>query len=176
MQALLFAVRNYLRTGGGGPYANAECDVRPDGAPGPIGPQVFVAVSPGGIRNSDTSPHSLDEEYEIKVTLTMKSGWLPVDNYGPEMVAKASTGLYARAEALRARIHGNYTIINNANTTIGAGENGFIEPLKFSYMTPPQFKGPDWFSGEDLATPPSGLAVDLTFVAARRVQVIEEQS
>lgn len=172
MQALLLAARDRIRSALS--YANSECNVRPDGMPDPACGEVFVAIHPGVCRND--SDLSLDEYVGVNVTLTMRASWLPVDQSGPELAAKASTGLYARAEAIRALLHMNYTVMDDANTTIGGSENGFVEPLKYRSMGTPQAKGPDWFSAEDEYTPPAGWAIEIVFDDARRIQVIEEQS
>lgn len=173
MEALLVAVRNRLRTAL--TLADALCDVQHDGSVPPSAGEVYYSVHPAGISNDDTGAHRLDETYDVKVTVTMKVGWLPRDRYGTQSVAKASTGLYARAEAARAALHMDYTSMNAANTTIGVADNGFVEPLKFRSCSAVAVKGPDWFGADDQANPPSGLAVELSFVGARRVQVIEEQ-
>ena len=184
MQALLVAVTDRVRRQLG--YTAEQCAVRPDGAPDPASGEVFVAVHPLGFRNTDDGAHRLDEEVEVGVTLTMRSGWLPVDRFGPELVAKDNTGLYARAEAIRALCHMDYTAINNANTAIGAGENGFVEPLKFRSCSAVRPQLPVWFSAEGTSLnerqvkshvdATCGMSVELTFGGARRVQTLEEQS
>lgn len=175
VEALLDAVRDRIRNACR--YADDQCDVQPDGSPPPDAGEVYVSVHPQGFRNEDDYAHALNEVVEIGVTLTMRAAWLPVDRQGNQMVAKASTGLYARAEAIRAAVHMDYVSMNAANTTIGASENGFVEPLKFRSCSAPQLKGPDWFNAEGQGgDPAAGWAVELQFGGARRVQVIEEQS
>ena len=70
----------------------------------------------------------------------------------------------------------DYTAMNAANTALGASVNGFVEPLHFAAMSAPMIKGPDWFSAEDSANPPCGLAIELRFQGARRIQTIESQT
>lgn len=136
-----------------------------------------MAVHSLGARNQDEGAHCLDEVYEVGVTVTVRAAKMPTDKHGTRVVALATTGLLARAEAIRALLHMDYTTINTANTTIGAGENGFVEPLKFRSVSAPQRKGPDWFSAEGQTSLAAlGWAVEMTFAGVRRVQVIEEQS
>lgn len=149
--------------------------VQPDGRPPPVAGQMYVAIHAGPFQNqSDTS---LDETYEARVTLSMRGPVVPTDRQGSDLVVLASTGLLARAEAIRASQHMNYTVLNNANTgqtySIGAGENGFVEPLKFQSASEPIEVGADWWRSDKKM---GGWMVALVFGGARRVQVIEEQS
>lgn len=174
MEALLLAVRDRLRTECD--YADAQCDVQPDGRVPPPAGQVYVSVHPAGFRNTAEYDLGLDEAYDVTVTLTMRAGWLPRDRVGTQQTARPSAGLYARAAAIRAALHMAYAVTAAANEAIGDDENGFVEPLRFSSCSAPQEKGPEWFGAEGDATPAAGYAVELRFVGARRVQVIEEQS
>lgn len=183
MRALLLATRARLRATvllGGLAYENGQCEIGWDGQPPPMAGQVFVAVHPGAVRSDHDL--SLRETVALDLTLSMKTGGLPVDRYGEQSVVLATTGIYARAEAIRALLHMNYTVLNDANAgqsySIGASDNGFVEPLKFLSMTPPQERGPEWFWGESefSGDAPAGLSITLSFGNAVRVQVIEEQS
>jgi hypothetical protein len=172
MPALLLAVRDRLRAALS--LGAHECEVQPDGYPHPAAGEVFYAVHPGYV-NQDLDT-CMDESYEVKVTITAKTGQAPLDRWGTRILTLASTGLYARAEAVRALLHMNETVRASANTTIGAQDNGFTETLRYRGMGPPTPRGPEWFSAEDESVPPAGLSLELTFGGARRVQVIEEQS
>lgn len=176
MRALLLAVRDRLRASapGGLAYESAQCEVGFDGMPHPRAGQVFVAVHPGSVSN-EADTH-LAERYTVYVTLTMRAGHLPQDREGSQLMALASTGLYARAEAIRTLLHMNEAVRSDANTTIGVGDNGFTETIRYQSMDSPQLKGPDWFGAEDPSDGPVGLAIQLTFGGAMRYQVIEEQS
>lgn len=179
MRSLLLAVRDRVRqrVRGAVEYTEGECGVQPDGMPDPRSGQVYVSVHPGMVVND--SDQSLDETYEVKLTVTVRAGWAPVDRHGDPLLVAQDTGLYARVEALRARLHMDYTVLDKANAgedySIGAAENGFVEPLKFRRMGEVQVKGPEWFHAEAEAET-AGLAVELVFGGARRVQVIQEQS
>lgn len=172
MPALLTAVRDRIRSVLS--YAAFECDVQPDGAPDPASGQVYVSVHAGSVRNDDME--SLDEYFEVLVTITLKIGYLPVDAYGPQVILKTTTGLYARAEAVRRVVHMDYTAMTAANTTLGGSVNGFIEPLSYRGMRRPEVKGPAWFSAEDEDNPPAGLSLELRFDGARRKQTLESMA
>ena len=181
MDALLFAVRARLRASpsaspAGLGLAAGECNVEMDGHPTAMSGQVYYAIHGGAISNDDDL--ALDEVYEVLVTLTMKAGYLPRDRQGEHLGARASTGLYARALAVRALLHMDYNTLSEANSgnpwSIGSQDNGFVEPLKFAGIGRPQQQGPDWFfsEGDDVA----GRSLEVRFTGARRRQVIEEQS
>lgn len=172
MPDLLNAVRDRIRSVLS--YTNFECDVQPDGAPDPVSGQVYVSVHAGAIRNDDME--SMDEYYEVLVTLTMKVGYLPVDAFGPQVITKATTGLYARAAAIRKTCHMDYTAMTAANTALGGSVNGFVEPLSYRGMGRPEVKGPAWFSAEDENDPPAGLALEIRFDGARRKQTLESMT
>jgi hypothetical protein len=180
MRSLLLATRDRLRDGLS--YREGECEVGWDGMPQPRSGQVYVAVHPGSVGN--TQDQCLDESYSVDITLSLKMGTYPVDKWGNPGIVLADTGLYARAEAIRALIHMDYVSMNNANAgsdySIGILENGFIEPLKFAGMGSPTERDPGWWWSESQTQTqtmaPSGLSITLSFNGARRVQVIEEQS
>ncbi len=169
MPDLLIAVRDRIRSALS--YPNAQCDVQPDGSPEPSSGQVYVAVHPGDTTNEDDL--SLDESYELFVTLTMKVGYLPVDQLGQELLLKARTGIYARARAIALAVHMKYEIMDAANASIGDTANGFHHPLVYRRMPKPVIKGPDWFNAEDDPNPPAGLAIEIRFDGARRKQTLE---
>ena len=182
MSALLLAVRSRLRaattaTGGGLAYEQTECDVGWDGRPHPSAGQVYVAIAPGGIQ---TDPHMYDEgradAYEFTTTLSFRIGQLPVDRWGESSIVLATTGLYDRAHAIAALLHMNYTVMNDANTTIGATYNGFCECPRFSGMGAPQQQNPEWWWAEgQLHEPPVGLSIEIRFGGAKRYQTIASQ-
>lgn len=177
MESLLIAVRDRLRDQLD--LTPEQCEVQPDGQPMPMSGEEFFAVHPGDWRNEDVNPLSLEEVFDVSVTLTRKAGYLPTDRVGTELVTKFTLGLYARAAAVRRAIHADYNLLDAANLQInedsGATENGFIEPLSFRSGSTPMAKGPDWFWSDDENDPPAGYAIELRFGGARRKQVIEEQ-
>lgn len=194
MRALLLAVRDRLKQGladGGLAYTAAECEVMFDGQPPPRCGELFVAIHEGywlpGPPDEDDG--SLTELCGVDVTVTVRTGKVPFDRLGTDAYCgPAGQSLEERCRAIIAKLHkdpgpraaGNpahYPVLATANATIGAGENGFIEPLVFikpGKVTP---RGPAWFSS-DLpdGQAPSGLSLTLHFGGAKRVQVVEEQS
>lgn len=185
MEALLDAVESRIRSACS--YSSAECGVQADGMPPPSAGQVYVSVHAGGWDNADLDASCLDESLSVFVTVTMRLAHFPRDRQAAEGVRKAATGLYARAEAIRAALHMSYEVIAAANLAAGAIEltsgagaqsvNGFIEPLKFRSGTRPYRQQADWHtaSAEGDGSDPA-FSVELTFVGARRVQRIEHQA
>lgn len=172
-EAYLLATRNAIRTEFG--LDEFHCDVTPDGKAAPISGQWYYAVHPGEMTNS--AKNCLDERVGLRVTITIRTGVAPVDRVGQNAVTP-STGILARAKRLRALLHMNYAVMEAANALIsgeGVTVSGFSEPMRFlsaTYLGP---KGPSWFfaDGQDEYT---GLAVELRFGDARRVQYIESQT
>lgn len=192
-RALLLSVRNRLRdtvANGGLAYANAECEVMFDGQPPPNAPERFIAVHAGTwTARGDTE--GLDETYGIMVTVTVRTAKSPIDKTAPNLLVGSTGGqLDVLLEAIRAKLHkdpgprsstdtSQYPVLAVANTTIGASDNGFVEPLVFTDGGQPEAKGPDWFHADSDNWSGSirhvGIAQTLTFGGARRIQVIEEQ-
>lgn len=181
MRALLTAVRNRLRAAitdvpPGLGYETRQCEVGWDGQPPPMAGQVFVAVHPGSITSQ--SDQAMDEYYDLTVTLSMRLGQFPVDRWGERSLILSDTGLYARAEAIRALLHMNYPVQDAANAIIGAQDNGFVETIRYLGMGALREQGPDWWwaESEQQTEAPVGLSVEIRLGKARRVQVVEEQS
>lgn len=171
MRALLTATRNRIRTALS--LTERNCEIMPDGQPPAFSGELYIAVHPGDFYNDSLT--SLDETYSVYVTITRRADYSPHDRLGTQLLTHLD-GLYGRAEAVRAIVHMDYSIINAANSIIGPLRNGFVEPLSFQNCTYLGVKGPDWFNAEGSDDTPTGLAVQLTFGGARRVQVIEEQA
>jgi hypothetical protein len=189
MLALLKSVRSSIQTLLGG-VDKTVCDVTPDGRPSPIAGQIFYGIVGNDFFNDpgDRGKHCLDEKYTIRVIITLRSDYAPYDRMGdaiilgdPELNAGnpvANTGgLWYRAEQLRAALQMNYTLMDAANTLINLSvANGFIVPLVFRSCVYLGVKGPDWFDAEGEGDPPSGIAVELTFNDAERVQTLESMT
>lgn len=155
------------------------CDITPDGRPPPVAGQRFLAVHPGGLGNS--TQNMLDERADLLVTITDRTGVAPWDRIGSNILVD-DNGTLAKAEAVRVLINMSYDVIGRANLVIpgtaayvaanggSATVNGFIEPLicqGLRYLGP---KGPDWFFAEGSDPAVTGVAVQLSFGRARRVQ------
>jgi len=148
------------------------CEVMPDGRPTPMAGQVFFAVHPGGSNNS--SDLSVDELFDFSVTLTMRTGVPPYDRIGTNVMLDRN-GVLAMARRMAILVGMNYDLMNAANaiiTGVASDANGFIRPPVFRSMQYLGAKGGDWFFAdpdEDV----SGLAVQVEFRDARRVQYLE---
>jgi len=190
-RALLLAVRDRLRqtiANGGLAYLPQQCEIMPTGMPPPACGEFFVAIHEGEWSFADIE--GLDEMMGVEVTVTMRAAKVPKDKLGTNLlVGPTGQSLYDQLEKIRAKLHmdpgprsstdaSHYPVLALANTTIGTGENGFVEPLRF--------RGPagktqevyaDWFTAEAMpGSPPLGLVRTLVFGGARRIQTIEEQS
>jgi len=164
LQAVRDAIRQEYDLDGNG------CEVQPDGRPVPIAGQEFWAVHPGGAGNAGRS--YLDERVDLLVTLTVRTGVPPQDRIGVNVMLDEN-GALAKAEKLRAFLHSNYDVMAAANDLIGAAAAGFAEPLMFKRLTYLGPKGPDWFFADGTDDSTTGVAFELAFGDARRVQGIE---
>lgn len=193
-RALLLAVRDRLcqppADGGLGYRKGIECEVMFDGQPPVSMPgDFFVAVHPGEWIGRDAE--ALDELYGVNITVTLRVTKFPQDRIGINaLVGDPGQRLDRLLEAIRAKLHkdpgprsatnsNHYPVLALANAIIGAGDNGFVEPLVFRGADPPQPRGPDWFLADvnvETRLPPIGLSQTMRFGGARRLQVIEEQS
>lgn len=161
-----------------------------DGQPPPFAGELYIALHQSGFQNNDRIGQSLDETYGTNLTLTYRTGFVPIDRVGAEALTKLVTGLNARVDKARAAIHMNYDILQMAGGSARTGGkqfslldtvNGFVEPLRFYTATPPQWKYAEWFwsveeMGDSKIRCPCGLVVTLSFGGARRVQTIESQT
>jgi hypothetical protein len=183
-RALLLAVRDQLRLAApdGVGLAPEECEVRPDGRPPPNVGERFVAVSPSYWRGEDIE--GLSEELGCQVTVTVRAARVPDDRFGPYLlVGPTGKSLDELLEAIRAVLHLDRSadaVLNRANAIIGAGANGFVEPLRFREGGRPDEKRQDWFEGREGGRVPRDTIVaivqTLTFGGARRVQTIESMT
>lgn len=199
LDALLYAVRDGIRNVNNGivnkalPYDHRNCEIMEDGRPKPNSGDIFVAVHQGAIR-SDTD-NFLNEYYSFSVTVTMRLTNVPLDRIGTEMLARQTArdrGFNHRCEQLRAFLHMNWGILQDANTKLvdfskdlsplfflpGANsgstmENsvvyGFCEPARFRSMEIPTVVTGDWFTADPDANV-LGVKSELQFQDCRRLQ------
>lgn len=180
-RALLLATRNYLRSNIvaalPGVFESAtvnQCvEVTFDGRPLPHHGENFIAVHPGGWRNS--YDEGIEELFDLNLTVSVKGGKVPLDRWGPELMENASTGLSKIVEKLRVMVHSNYTILSDANTIITASANGFITPPFFRDGGQPQPKSGKWWSARGKEEW-GGLAQTLRFSDIQRDQTIESMT
>lgn len=140
------------------------------GQPHPDSGRRFIGIDGDGFQNSDTSPQGLDERYGILVVVTFRMDYSPIDRKGAQ--ATLDDHIDETVDRVRSYLHGDYTTLASANAAIGATHNGFVEPLTFRGASALIEKGPAWFHAEEAANPPAGLAVELRFGGARRLQLL----
>jgi hypothetical protein len=186
MRALLLATKSTILAHLGLSASQTRdlvCDFTEDGRPKPTSGQWFYGIVGGTFNNQQNQ--CLDETYDLRVVITLKAGFAPHDRLGQELLVSKATpgnpnsgGIWDRAERLRAAIHMNYVLMDEANAEIGVLADGFIHPLIFQGVQYLGVKGPDWFDAEseDRHDPPSGVAIELRFGRAQRVQTIESQT
>ena len=144
-----------------------------DGQPPPFSGQIFYVVHPGAV--SGGSDLRLEESYGVDVTITQRIPYVPFDRID-DVFYHQSTGIYAKADAVKAALHMSYTVMNAANVIIGNSVNGFEEPLKYQSISSPVVRGADWFFADGEANPPSGVSLVVSFGGASRMQSIESQA
>lgn len=182
IDALLFAVRDAIINGDFGWDARVV-SIRPDGQPAPFQGDVAVIVHEGASRSD--MDNALNEYFAFAVTLTMRVA-VPWDRIGDALLAKklarkrgpgGSPSFNSRAEELRAFLHMNWGILQDANDNLIAMEPdsmsiyGFCEPARYRGMDMPRFVGGEWFSANPEAQD-VGLVAELRFEDCRRLQAI----
>lgn len=177
IDALLFSVRDAIRGAGFG-YGVPQCDTMPTGKPKPGMGNLFVAVHQGASKSD--MDNALDEYFGFRVTLTMRVN-VPWDRVGDQLLAVETareTGFNRRCEQLRAFLHMNWGVLQDANNylvTLSPDASvvyGFCEPARYRGMEQATFQTGEWFAseeGEDV-----GLKSELTFEDARRLQPIAQ--
>lgn len=178
--ALAQAVRDVIQGAvllNGQPIDANTCEVTFDGAPKPGAGQMFIGVHLGAW-NPMPFDYSLDESFQISVTITLRLGVAPQDRFGVAVWAAAVGGLDAVCRQIATLIHQNQTCRAYANdgksysinTTTTAGfytTTQFVPPA-----SPPKFRDYKWFTGGELTDDPlvaaqSGVSATLTFKAER---------
>lgn len=186
-RALMLAVRDQLRKPkdlGGCNLAPNECEVQFDGMPPPSCGGRYVAIHEGDWRGNP-GEGDLDESFGVDVTFTFRVMG-PKDRIGPNLlVGPLGESLDEAMREVLVRIHMDPPIPSGssgdlvrgmANAIIGTGRNGFVQVLRFRDADKSRQVGPEWFSAEGSANPPSGIVRTLHFVDARRVQSIVNAS
>lgn len=158
-----------------------QCEVMPDGKPKPDAGELFVAVHPGYWHARDIE--GLEEEFGVRVTVTMRLGAVPLDRAGPSAQDLLDAGLDAKCRQVMKALHLDVSgdaWLNAVNAYISADTpnapaTGFVEPLRFRDGGTSEERGAEWFWAEDAehSDPPSGLSQTMQFGGAVRVQSIE---
>lgn len=180
-RALLLAVKAEIQSLLG--VGDETCDVMFDGRPKPAAGQEFYAIHPGEWAGEDTDA-GLKEYFGVDITCTRRLGYAPMDQWGAEVLMKASEGLDAMLGKVRARMHMNYTIQQEANNLINADgvANGFVEVLRFRSGGRPEPREAEWFGATESSPPAggryahAGISQTLTFDRAMRIQRVESQT
>lgn len=184
MDALLYAVRDFIRTAGAG-YGRAECEIMDDGKPPPRCGNFFAAVHAS--RVSSEGDNNLDERFGFLVTLTMRVT-VPLDRVGDQQIARnlalvplaQRRGFNAKVEQLRSFLHMNWgmTIVQgrtppSANDNLAAWATGtvygFCEPARYRGPEVVRLVGGDWFGAEP-DSEDVGIVSEMRFEGARRFQ------
>lgn len=140
------------------------------GQPMPKAGQWFIGIDGDGFSNQDHRPQGLDETYGILVVVTFRMDYAPDDRKANQLTLDEH--LDDTVDRVRRYLHGDYTTLATANTTIGASANGFVEPLSFLSASRAIEKGPEWFWSEADQDGPAGVAVEMRFGGARRIQLL----
>lgn len=177
-RSLHIGYRDRLRNAGLG-LNPASCEVMADGRPPPRCGDRFVAVH-SGPRSVFDSRDSLDETYEVRVTVTQRIH-APWDRIGTEMEAIVN-GFSLFCDRVRAALHNDTTpsvgllaMMNAALLAELATDEttaGWSEPGYFKGDGPYQLVGPEHFhatSGK-AGTHDYGIVNEMRFGDARRVQ------
>lgn len=184
IDALMYAVRDRVRASGYN-YGAAECEIMDDGRPPPRCGNVFVAVH--GAKDKSTASNNLDEYYDFAVTLTMRIV-VPLDRVGDQLMHRnlarvaiaEREGFRAKVDQLRRLLHMNWSMtVLTGQTPASANDNlaawtsgtvyGFTEPARYTGTATMRLVGGEHF-GADPDVDEMGVAAELTFVGARRMQ------
>jgi hypothetical protein len=178
--ALLYAVRDAILGGGFG-YDESSCEVMADGQPPARCGKLFVAVHQADSRPGPDNDNSLQEYFGFTVTVTIRAV-APPDRIGNSEIAVRQAdrkGLNRRLEELRAFLHMNWGVLQDANNNLAAWATettgtvyGFCEPARYRGCSKPRLVGADWFSAAPGGKQQFGVAADLTFADCRRMQAI----
>ncbi len=182
IDALLYAVRNTIWSSGL-QYASESCDIMKDGQPPARAGNVFVAVHASATRTSPETDNKLEEYFGFQLTVTIRCK-APPDRIGNSEITvqlKDNLGMNRRVEALRALMHMNWGVVQDANNFLvqWAPDNqgivyGFSEPARYKGCSEPRLEGDAWFSAKPGGKEPFGAVVEMDFVDARRFQAIAE--
>lgn len=186
IDALMYAVRARIRAAGFN-FGVAECEIMDDGRPPPRCGKIFAAVH--GAKDRSDSYRNLDEFYDFCVTLTMRIV-VPLDRVGDQQIHRnilrvvigEREGFRAKVDQLRRLLHMNWSlVVQTGQTPASANDNliawtsgtvyGFIGPARYKSGADTQrLVGGEWFGAEPDGDEELGIATELLFVGARRLQ------
>ncbi len=151
-----------------------ECEITPEGKPFPSSGDRFFAVHCSPF--SGRSDLTLDELFSVNLTISLKGTHIAYDRWGPELLARKTTGLLWYAGLLSSKLHMNYEMMDLANSLIleFTTQNGYEVPLQFKNADVPTIRGGDWWLAE-ANEPRMGMSITLYFGDANRIQTIEDE-
>jgi hypothetical protein len=186
IDALLQAVNNALLNGGLG-YSAETLWVGPDGHPPPWCGDWFLSIHQG--TSSSERDNCLFEKYAFSATLTARVAKVPFDKINTILQTTSAQavarklGFNRRAEEVRALLHMNWGVLQDANQILidyspdAEIVEGFAEPARFRGMDQPVLVGPEWFQAlardeSDIGAAEIGLKSELRFGDCLRFQPI----
>lgn len=187
IDAILYAVRDYIRSAGIG-YDHATCEIMDSGRPPPRAGNFFVAVHGGKSHPGNANSRNLDELFDFSITLTMRVVVSP-DRVGDQQIARNielvplayRQGFNHKIEQLRSLLHSNWRIIVLQNQTPNSANDnlrewaqegevyGFVEPARYQGAEQPRLVGGEWFTS-DPESEEIGVVSEIKFVNAKRMQ------
>ncbi len=147
------------------------CEITLDGKPMPSSGEFFISVHDGGTSNGDCNFEVLDMISAIQITTTLRCARIPSDKIDSIITVDLQNGIIPISWRLAKYIHMNYEIMIAANKLIGEAENGYVEPLRFSSISPPRYESANWFGGgQRTGVGDIGVVQTITFNTARNVK------
>ena len=174
--AVALATRDVLRTEL--ELDAASCEVGFDGTPKPACGDFYVAVHAVGW----TAPQQdwdLSEEYQIAVTLTLRTAFAMKDRWGIAVWLAANTGLEPRVRQVIVAVHHNQTLRQAADALITGGASGkILTPLQLLQVQSAVVRDFSWFGAappeSEHEDPECGVSQTIIFGKCQRVQSIPD--
>jgi len=184
-QAVRDVIQARIQINGKNPDATV-CEVGLSGMPKPGSGQVYIAVHLGGWQPV-SGDYDLEEEYTVRVTVTVRLGSTPTDRHGLAVWVAATAGLDAICRAIVQALHQNQQVrlFANSGKSYSIGDSGpstpdgFYTTVQFTGAEPPQPQRASWFLAGESPDPDnaaelalSGVSQTLSFGKARRCQTV----
>lgn len=146
--------------------------VEEDAQPPPWAGDVYYVVHPilWGPHHAAGDDASLDEEYGLAVTISMKRRGIPTDKLMKQLFLKALTGMEKRLREVMLAIGGpdRYTLMQSVNK-ITEGTEALCEPFRWvGSDVSPEPKDGTWWGAEPISD--AGWIMAARFSGARRIQ------
>lgn len=154
---------------------NTSCEVKFDGEPDPDCGDVFLAIHPLSWQ-AVQDDHNLHEEYQLGVTLSMRTTVAPKDRRGVALWLPQDGGLDVLCRKAIRTLHKNEAVRAAANKIIGGGDVIFT-PLFFRSVSMPTPRGAEWFTAvapEHAQDRDCGVSQTITFASVQRCESIDD--